>query len=131
MASSAYIKPIATGVAAALDRFVLNNVDNTSMAYFGGAVTAGVFASTLFSAYLPDMSSVVSDTAYYKSKEVEKRILEVAFGTGASYAINTYILKNTNYYDDIYKRLGVIVAADFIGEYISDYMTGEPLQYLI
>ena len=55
----------------------------------------------------------------------------MAFGTGASYAINTYVLKNTNYYDDIYKRLGVIVAADFIGEYISDYMTGEPLQYLI
>ncbi len=128
-----YVKPIAAiGIAIALDKYVLNQPDLNSSLYFGVATGAGVAAAGLFSTYLPDLSATFATTSNYSAKTVEKRLLEVAMATGAGYAVNTYIFKNTTYNnEDFMKRLAVIVATDFISEYMSDYATAAPLSYFV
>jgi hypothetical protein len=133
MMNADYVKPIAAiGVAVALDKYVLNQQDLNSSLYFGVATGAGIAAAGLFKAYLPDLSTTFATTSYYSAKTVETRLLEVALATGAGYAVNTYVLKNTSYNnEDMMKRLAVVVATDFISEYMSDYATAAPLSYFI
>jgi hypothetical protein len=60
-------------------------------------------------------------------KGVSQRITEIGLGTGASFVLNTYVLKNTSFRDNYMNQIGVIIAADLAGEYISDYVAGRPL----
>ena len=48
----------------------------------------------------------------------------------ATYAINKFALKNDLKPNDLLQKVGVIVAADFIAEYIDDYMNNRPLSFL-
>ena len=132
MMNASYVKPAAAaGVAFLLDKFVLNNPDQTSSLYFAAAAGAGILASDLLSPYLPDLSKTVSTTAFYSANTIEKRVLEISLGAGIGYGVNHFILKNTGYNEDMTKRLMAIAAADFISEYLTDYATAQPLSYLI
>ena len=132
MMNASYVKPAAAaGVAFLLDQYVLKNQDQQSSMYFAGASGAGILAAGLLSPYLPDLSKTVTTTAFYNANTVEQRILEIGLSAGVGYAVNTYVLKNSSYNEDTTKRLMVIAAADFISEYITDYVTAQPLSYLI
>jgi hypothetical protein len=64
------------------------------------------------------------------TKTLETRVLEIAIGTGATVAINKFVLNNDLRPNDILQKVGVILAADFVSEYIDDYMNNRPLSFL-
>ena len=63
-------------------------------------------------------------------KTLETRLLEVLLGTAATYGINKFALKNDLKPNELIQKIGVIVAADFIGDYLDDYIAGRPLSFL-
>ena len=123
------LKPFLTGGAIiALDKFVLNQQDMNSSLYFGVAGVAGLFASQLLVPMLPNNQGTFSDMV--DTKTLETRVLEVGLGTGATFAINKFVLNNDIRPNDLLQKVGVIVAADFISEYIDDYMNNRALSFL-
>jgi hypothetical protein len=120
------IKAVSSAViAGTFDRFVLGIDDTKQNAIFGGSVAAGIVVGSMIGYQVP---SIISDTTYYNGKTIAQRSFEVIFGVGTSYAL--YVSTNEVHYDDLYKRVGVVVATDFIAEYITDYFIGNPLSYL-
>ena len=122
--STDLLKPIiAAGVAFAADQFYLKQTDITKSLTFAGSVAAGIYGGTLIGNMAPDLQLPVLGSG----KGLESRILEVGAGAGASYAVNTYILKNTYYRDDFIQRVGVIVVCDLVGELACDVLAARPL----
>ena len=66
-------------------------------------------------------------TYFGNGKGLSQRIAEISLGTGASYVINTVVLKNVGFRESPFNKLPVFIAADIAGEYISDYIAGRPL----
>ena len=120
--SHAVAKPLVAGVAAAaLDHFVMGDPSMKSNAMFGAAVGAGIFAvswvepvvSPLFPTKTP-MGNI--------GKALEGRIVEIACGSGAAYALNHFVLKNEYNHASMLKKLGIVVAADIIGETVCELL---------
>ena len=125
---SSNLKPILTGgVIVLLDKFVLNQPDMTSSIYFGLAGTAGVFAAQNIVPMLPAQPSF---STMIDTKTLETRVLEIGLGAGATYGINRFILNNDLRPNDLMMKVGVIAAADFVAEYIDDYMNNRALSFL-
>jgi hypothetical protein len=123
------LKPFLVGASIiALDKFVLNQQDMNSSLYFGVAGVAGLFASQLLVPMLPNNQGTLSNMV--DTKTLETRVLEVGLGTGATFAINKFVLNNDIRPNDLLQKAGVIVAADFISEYIDDYMNNRALSFL-
>ena len=55
-------------------------------------------------------------------KNLEERILEVGVGAPVAYAINRFVFKNEFNYADIYKKLGIVVVADLVGETLCEML---------
>ena len=123
------LKPFLVGASiVALDKFVLNKQDMNSSLYFGISGVAGLFASQLLVPMLPNNQGTLSNMV--DTKTLETRVLEVGLGTGATFAINKFVLNNDIRPNDLLQKAGVIVAADFISEYIDDYMNNRALSFL-
>ena len=123
------LKPFLVGVSIiALDKFVLNQQDMNSSLYFGVSGVACIFAAQLLVSMLPNNQGTFSDMV--DTKTLETRVLEVGLGTGATFAINKFVLNNDIRPNDLLQKAGVIVAADFIAEYIDDYMNNRALSFL-
>ena len=128
--SSDFVKPaVGAAVAVLADRFIFNNTNVNMNAAFGGSVAIGLYASTMISpnipAFLPDMGTLAS------GKALQDRVTEIALSSGSSYIINRFVLNNDYNPQDLMKRVAVIAAADFIGEYASDYFGGRALSYFV
>ena len=126
--STDFVKPcIGAGVAVLADRFIFNNADVNSNAAFGGAVAIGLYASAMISPnipkFLPDMGSLAN------GKLLQDRVTEISISSGSAYVINRFVMKNDYNPSDLMKKVAVIAAADFIGEYASDYFGGRALSY--
>jgi len=126
---NSYIKPIVGGLTAVvLDKYVLMNPNMQSSLYFGGAVGAGLLAVSMFQAdiptFLPDIPAIGATGA-----TLSKRVAEITAGAGSAYAINRFVLKNDNSPQMMAKKIGVIIASDLAGEYMSDYLASRPLSY--
>ena len=125
--SPIFIKTSVGAVAAAvLDRFIIGEQDMTQNAYFGVSVGAGLgvgsYISSLTPAMLPDSAGL------YTGQGVMDRSFEVLGGVASSYIISKYMTKNET--GSITSKLLVVVASDFIAEYVKDYITTAPLAYL-
>ena len=121
------IKPLATGaVAVAINQFILKENDMNRSMYLGIAAAGGAAAGSFVGSMLPDMN-FGSQQYFGNGKGVSQRIAEIGMGSGAAFILNTYVLKNTSFRDNWMNQIGVIVAADLAGEYISDYVAGRPL----
>ena len=121
------IKPLATGaVAVAINQFILKENDMNRSMYLGIAAAGGAAAGSFVGSMLPDMN-FGSQQYFGNGKGVSQRIAEVGLGTAGAFVLNTYVLKNTSFRDNWMNQIGVIVAADLAGEYISDYVAGRPL----
>ena len=126
---NSYIKPIVGSITAvALDKYVLMNPNMQSSLCFGGAVGAGLLAVSMFQAdiptFLPDIPAIGATGA-----TLSKRVAEITAGAGTAYVINKYALKNDNSPQMMAKKIGVIIASDLAGEYMSDYLASRPLSY--
>ena len=122
-------KPFFTGgIIIALDKFVLMQPDMNSSLYFGVAGVVGVFAGQYISPMLPNNQAQIS--TMLDTKTLETRVLEIAIATGVTYGINKAVLNNDLRPNDLLQKVGVILAADFVAEYIDDYMNNRPLSFL-
>jgi hypothetical protein len=123
------LKPFVTGgVIVALDKFVLNQPDMNSSLYFGVAGVVGIYAGQNLAQMLPSNQGQISTMIDVKT--LETRMIEVGVGAGATYAINKFALNNDLRPNDLLQKIGIIVAADFVAEYIDDYMNNRPLSFL-
>ena len=124
--SPIWIKSGTSALAASvLDRWVCGEDDMTQNAYFGVAVGAGVgvgsYISSLTPALLPDSAGL------YTGKGVMDRTFEIGGGLAASYIISKYMTKQNN--ETLTNKLLCVVVLDFIGEYIKDYITSQPVAF--
>ena len=125
------IKPLATaGLVVALDQMVLNENNINNSIIFGVSAAAGVYAGMMIGYAIPDMSHSLP-VFLGNGKGLLQRVAEVGFAGGAGYGINTFVFKNSSgYRENMYNKIGVLVAADIGGEYITDFIQGRPLSIL-
>jgi hypothetical protein len=121
------IKPLATaGLVVALDQFFLNESNINNSFIFGVSAGAGVYAGMMVGSSLPDLSESLP-VFLGNGKGLMQRVAEVGFGTGVGFAVNKFVFKNSGYRENMTNKLGVLVAADIGGEYITDFLAGRPL----
>ena len=124
------IKPaIGAVVACALDKFVFKNNNDKNVMYLGAAVGLGFFAAPYLAQLLP-LEKVVSSVGNDNGASAELRICEVGLGLGSVYVLEEYVLKQKIAEQDLGTKMMIIVGADFISEYISDYLSQKPLQFV-
>jgi hypothetical protein len=122
------IKPISGALAAVIaDKFILNQNDMTRSLYWGAAVGVGLYGAQILT---PMMPVLIPTATLSNGKTIEDRAVEIAAGSVGGYAINRYVLKNDFNTNDMYKRIGIVALADFVGTYTSEYMNNQPLSYL-
>jgi hypothetical protein len=96
--------------------------------YFGGSVAVGSVAASVLAPNLPNV--IPFDLgAFADRKTLSGRVMEVGLCSGAAWSINKYLLKNDISREDWTRRLAVVLASGFIGEYVSDYLNGKPMSY--
>jgi hypothetical protein len=66
----------------------------------------------------------------YDVKTLETRLAEVGIAGLGGYALNKFVLNNDLRPNDMLQKVGLIVAADFVSEYVDDYLSGRPLEFL-
>ena len=124
---SSNLKPILTGaVIVALDKYALGQQNLNSSIYFGLAGAVGIFAAQLVTPLIPKQGS----GTMIDPRTLEGRILEVGLGTGATYGLNRFVLNNDLRPNELLMKVAVIAGADFISEYLDDYLAGRPLSFL-
>ena len=124
---SSNLKPILTGaVIVALDKYALGQQNLNSSIYFGLAGAVGIFAAQLVTPLIPKQGS----GTMIDPRTLEGRILEVGLGTGATYGLNRFVLNNDLRPNELLMKVAVIAGADFVSEYIDDYLAGRPLSFL-
>ena len=124
---SSNLKPILAGaVIVAIDKYALNQQNLNNSIYFGIAGAVGIFGAQIVTPMIPNQGS----GTMIDSRTLEGRVLEVGLGTGATYALNKFVFLNDLNPNDLMMKVGVIVAADFVAEYIDDYLAGRPLSFL-
>ena len=126
---NSYIKPIVGGLTAVvLDKYVLMNQNLNSSLYFGASVAGALSVVSMFETnvptFLPDIPSIGAS-----GQTLSKRVAEITAGAGSAYAINRFVLNNDNSPQMMAKKIGVIIASDLAGEYMSDYFASRPLSY--
>ena len=123
-----FVKPLAVGaVAVILDKYALGQQDIKRSMYFGGSVAVGSALATVVTPMVPSVLPSLGNAI--DSKTLTGRIMEVGHSASSAWSLNKYVLKNDISREDWSKRLAVILAADFAGEYISDYLNNQPLSY--
>ena len=124
---SSNAKPILAGaVIVAIDKYALNQQNLNNSIYFGIAGAVGIFGAQIVTPLIPNQGS----GTMIDPRTLEGRVLEVGLGTGATYALNKFVFLNDLNPNDLMMKVGVIVAADFVAEYIDDYLAGRPLSFL-
>ena len=124
---SSNLKPILAGaVIVAIDKYALNQQNLNNSIYFGIAGAVGIFGAQIVTPLIPNQGS----GTMIDPRTLEGRVLEVGLGTGATYALNKFVFLNDLNPNDLMMKVGVIVAADFVAEYVDDYLAGRPLSFL-
>ena len=96
--------------------------------YLGASGAVGVYAAKLVAPMIP-FESYLPDGSYTDGTTLELRLLEIAGATGVGYVVNRYVLKNEVFSDIQYKKMALLAGADFVSEYIDDYMNNRALSF--
>ena len=120
--SHAVAKPLFAGLAAAAaDHYLMQNPTLNDNAMFGAAVGAGIFAVSgvepLVSPLFPTKTPMGN-----MGKALEGRIVEIACGSAAAYALNRFVLNNEFNPRNMLKKIGIVAAADLVGETVCEFL---------
>ena len=131
MSSNQLVKTgIAVGIAALLDKYVMG-VDDLQRNLIFGSVSAGsLFAGTFASQLVAPAVSISGGNSLFQNKTIAERAVELSVGSAVGYAVNRYALNNDYNPSEMTKRIGCLALTDLTSEYISDYIFGQPLDYL-
>ena len=129
-----FVKSVSGAIIAGVLDHQVNNAGNYDMYCINkslsfGAIVGGSIASAHYLA--PSLTShfhTIHDTALYSGKTLEHRLIEISLGSVA--AIGATRLAFSSTVGNIINQIGIVVAADIAGEYISDYVNSQPLSYL-
>ena len=129
MSNTNFIKPLAmAGVVMAGDKYILGEQNMMKSAYFGAAGALGVFSAQLTAPMLP-LEKFLPNGSFTDAKTLELRLLEIGGAVGVGFVLNRYVLRNDpRIYPDP-KKVALLAGADFVAEYIDDYMAGRPLSF--
>ena len=123
---SSNLKPLITGaVIVALDKYALNQQNLNNSLYFGLAGAIGIFGAQVVTPMIPKQGT----GTMIDPRTLDGRILEVGLGAGATYGINRFVLNNDLRPNELMMKVAVIAGADFIAEYVDDYLAGRPLAF--
>lgn len=129
MSNANFTKPIAMAACVvAADKYLLGETDMNRSLYFGASGAAGVYAAGLIAPMVP-FETFLPDGSYTDARTLELRLLEVSVATGVGFVINKFVLKNEYFMDQELKKIAVLAGADFVSEYIDDYISGRPLSF--
>ena len=126
-----FIKAVSGGLAASAINHYLSygsEITSETVRYslmFGGVVGAGLLASGMIAPGLAAQHG--GNTHWMSAKTMEHRVIEVGLGTGAVVLVNRYLVMTSP--QSMMRTAGIVFAADFIGEYVADYATAQPLSY--
>ena len=120
--SHAIAKPLVAGVAAAAaDHFLMKNTDIKSNMYFGAAVGAGIAGISWIEPLVSPCFPTHTPCGMI-GKALEGRIVEIACGSAAAYAMNRYVLKNEYTTNDLMYKLAIVAGADLVGETVCEFL---------
>ena len=129
MSNANFTKPIAMAACVvAADKYILGETDMNRSLYFGAAGAIGVYAAGLVAPLVP-FETFLPDGSFTDGRTLEIRLLEVGVSTGVGFVLNKFVLKNEYYMDQELKKIAVLAGADFVSEYIDDYISGRPLSF--
>ena len=119
-----YIKPLVGAASVlAIEKFILKEQNMNRSLYFAGTVGAALYLSNT-------VLNPMFGGVFKNGKGYLDRGIEIGSASLGSYAVNKYVLNNSDYSNnEMIKKVGVVVAADIIGEYASDYMNNRALSY--
>jgi hypothetical protein len=125
-----FLKPLCVGgVAMALDKYALNEIDMKRTMIFGAVVATGSYVSEIIAPVItPDFPSLNAEM--YNGKKVGERVAELATIGSSVFVVNKYVLGNDIYKDEKLQRMGVIVVSDVIGTYLFEYINNQPLSLI-
>jgi hypothetical protein len=92
---------------------------------FTGVATGGFIIAGLASPNLAAQQS--GNTQWFSTKTQQQRVIEVGLGTTSVVLFNRYVSMTTP--QSMLRTAGIVLASDFIGEYVADYATQQPLSY--
>ena len=122
MSENTLLKPIVMGATVvALDKFVMKNQNMNESLYFGLAGAVGAYGGAMVAKAMP---LPLPSGEYFDGKTLEMRIAEIGVGAGVGYALNKFVLKNDFNKQNMLNKLGILAGADFIAEYLTDYIQG-------
>ena len=128
MSNSFYKPVVGAAVVVAGDKLILQNRNMNSSLVLGAAAGTAFYLSKNIVKMLPNQSG--GDNAMYDVKTLETRLGEVTFARLGCYALNKFVLNNDLRPNDMLQKIGLIVAADFVSEYVDDYMSNRPMEFL-
>ncbi len=125
------IKAVSGGVAAGAIGHYLSygtEINSEYLKYtlmFTGVATGGFIIAGLASPNLAAQQS--GNTQWFSAKTLQQRAIEVGLGTTSVVLFNRYVTMTTP--QSMIRTAGIVLASDFIGEYVADYATKQPLSY--
>ena len=116
----AILKPVVAGaICVAGNQFVLGETNMVSNLYFGSAVAGGIALVSTVEPFVQEMMPTSTPLGHV-AKTLESRIVEVALGSGAAFALNKYVLKADYQPAQFMHKIFLIAAADVISESIME-----------
>jgi len=129
--SHATIKAFSAAVfAASLDAYLLKSrgtpLNSLTFITFGAVVGGSFLIADMIA---PDMTNMHhnGNTTFFSAKTIEHRLIELSLGGGTALAANRFIFKASS--SDLMTQAAIVAGANFLGEYVADYMTSQPLSY--
>lgn len=135
MFSHELVKPIFVGLTVAYLDNMINFGGRKDASSLAPSINFGLFsgAGVAMATYLGPTflgSLDLKDGSFpirYNGATMEKRLFEVACGAGLSATLSQGL--NAGSKLPIMERLGIFIVADIVGEYISDYLTDQPMDF--
>ena len=121
-------KVLATAIAAiALDRYVLGETRLTPNLMYAGAVVGSILAKDVI--VQPIENAIGLSAPLKDQRSMANRSLELGVVAGSTHIVNGMVLQNEAGQSNLeyWWRMGCSAAADVIGEFATDYMTGQAL----
>ena len=133
MSSPSIVKSAATSVFVFLgEKYLMGNQDLMAKLKYSAAIGASVYVSGLVSSSIVGTPDQPVSGQFYNVKTVQQRIVELSLGTAAGFIVNKFGVEPSYEFGNpsTMKRLGLLIGAEILGEYVNDYYTTQALSYL-
>ena len=120
--SHAIAKPLVAGIAAKVaDRLIMKNESLKSNLYFAGSVGGGI-AAIAWIEPIASKSFPTKTPLGHVGKFLEGRIVKIAFGSAAAYAVSRFVLDNEMNPKNMMYKVAIVAGSDIIGETVCELL---------